>query len=515
MENIPLYKKIELSRLSLKYFVGTVFPNYTFTFAHDLMIEYIEAAILGQIRKLQLRIPPQIGKTTLDAILAPAWAAGVNIDEKIACVSYNKNFASKHNQAFQNIYSSKIYNLIFPNNFCVSNITAKDVAVKRNDKIDFIDGKGKKRGQYTSFGIGSGITGENASLIIVDDLIKDVKQAHSKTRRDSDWDSYNTAIITRMLANSRIIVTGTPWNPDDYMSRILAQPDADEWELCFIPSIKQNKHITIENENWKFELLDIYEKDPRNEGESIWEERRPVKDLIFVKETDPFVFEAMYQVQPPTARQGGQMWFSSLVGREDKVYQETPKIGTGYYIVSFDNNVEPVACTVSFFENRGSMQASKLTFLKEYQIGYKRTDSKKVSYELSEMPIEDICKRIVKDFGATSYVITGDCVLNERAHGMRGKGAASIIRANLQGSDRIPKSNPNHSYSHAICNRAISLGCIVISSDCKQLWAEINSVQADESRHLLKDAKNQYHVLDCLRYSVHLAFNGLFNERMI
>ena len=69
---MEISKKIELSRLSLRYFVGTVFPNYTFTYAHDKMIEYIEAAILGHIRKLQLRIPPQIGKTTLDAIIAPA-----------------------------------------------------------------------------------------------------------------------------------------------------------------------------------------------------------------------------------------------------------------------------------------------------------------------------------------------------------------------------------------------------------------------------------------------------------
>ena len=470
---------------------------------------------MGHIRKLQLRIPPQIGKTTLDAIIAPAWAAGINIDEKIACVSYNKVFAAKHNQAFQNLYISKLYRLIFPNNYCISNISTKESAVKRNDKIDFLDQKGIKRGQYTSFGIGSGITGENASLIIVDDLIKDVKQAHSKSRRDTDWDSYNTSIITRMLASSRIIVTGTPWNPDDYMSRILEQPDAHEWELCFIPAIKQNKHITIENKNWKFELLDLYENDPRNVGESIWEERRPKKDLMFVKETDPFVFEAMYQVQPPTARQGGQMWLSSLVNRESAVFVDNIKLGSGYYIVSFDNNVEPVACTVSFFENYGSMQASKLTFLKEYQIGYPRTDGKKVPYELSETPIEDICKRIIKDFGATSYVITGDCVLNERAHGMKGKGAASIITSNLQGSNRIPKSNPKHQYSHAICNRAISLGGIKVSKECTTLWAEMNSVQSDEERAIQKDAKNQFHVFDCFRYSVHLAFNGMFNERML
>ena len=87
MNTIEIYKqrerelrRIELARLSLRHFIAHIFPNYTFTFAHEMIIETIEAIILGYISKAMVCVPPQIGKSTIVSKIAPIWAAGQDIN---------------------------------------------------------------------------------------------------------------------------------------------------------------------------------------------------------------------------------------------------------------------------------------------------------------------------------------------------------------------------------------------------------------------------------------------------
>lgn len=515
MNTIEIYKarerelrQIELARLSLRHFIAHIFPNYTFTFAHDMIIETIEAIILGHINKAMVCVPPQIGKSTIVSKIAPIWAAGQDINERISVISYSVNLAAKFNKEAQRYYTSDAYREVFPHNYAKKNAPFKNlVAAQKSDLFDFVDSSGNVRGAYSSFGIAGGITGQSVSLCIMDDTIKNAEQAFSLTRRNKDWDTFTTSIKSRMVSGGRIISTATPWHKDDLQNRILAQADANEWEKVFIPALKQNKPVTIENDLWKFELSEIFNKDPRQEGESIWELQRPKQELIKLKELDPFVFEAMYQVQPPSARTGGQMWLHALQKREH-IFMDLPKERGGQYVVSFDNNLDPVSAVVCWFLQEQDPTKSKLWILREYQIGYIRTDGKKVPYAQSETPIEDICSAIKKEFGAPVYIITGDAALNNRAHGLRGGNPTSIIRSNLNGANKIPSHNLGLASSNLLCNRVIMLDNLRISKKCTRLWEEMNSAQSTSDLDIIKDRGSfMLDLFDGMRYAIHLCFD--------
>jgi len=502
-------RKLDLARLSLLHFITYLNPNYTLTWAHRKIIETVEAVILGDLQRAMVCVPPQIGKSTISSIYAPCWAAGQNIDEKIAGISYAISLASRFNKQAQRIYNTNEYRDVFPNNFSAKTIGGKNEGKMRANSFDFLDSKGQVHGAYTSYGIGGGITGESTSLIVLDDTIKNADQAYRANRRDKDWENYTSSIMTRMVSGTRVISTATPWHKDDIQGRILTLPDADKWEKVFIPALRQNKPITIENDNWKFELTDLHNEDPREEGESIWEAQRPREQLLGIKEIDPFVFQAMYQVQPPTARSGGNLWLHSIANREH-LYCDVPKVGGGQYIVSFDNNLEPVSAIVAYWEFHPDFRKCKFWVLKEYQVGYTRTDGKKMAHPSSDTPIEDICAQIRKDFGQSAYIITGDSALHNRAHGAKGGSPSSIIRTNINGANKIPKQNLGLASSYNLCNAVINAGCLLVSKNCPILWREMNEAQSTEDKDIVKDRTyNFLDLFDAMRYGIHTCFEKI------
>src|SRR5699024_10506334 len=54
-----------------------------------------------------------------------------------------------------------------------------------------------KLGQMIATGIGGSITGEGADLMIIDDPIKNSKEARSKTIRDNIWAEWEATLSTR------------------------------------------------------------------------------------------------------------------------------------------------------------------------------------------------------------------------------------------------------------------------------------------------------------------------------
>jgi predicted phage terminase large subunit-like protein len=93
-------------------------------------------------------------------------------------------------------------------------------------------------------GILSGITGNRANGIIIDDPIKGREQANSETVRAKTWDAYEDDLKTRLIPGGWIVLIQTRWHEDDIAGRILPSDwkgesgrilckDGNEWEvLC-------------------------------------------------------------------------------------------------------------------------------------------------------------------------------------------------------------------------------------------------------------------------------------------
>ena len=78
-----------------------------------------------------------------------------------------------------------------------------------------------KVGACISKGLRSGITGNPAELIVIDDPIKDALEANSTVFRDRVWDEWIHAIRTRLAPGAKAIVISTRWHEDDIIGRML------------------------------------------------------------------------------------------------------------------------------------------------------------------------------------------------------------------------------------------------------------------------------------------------------
>jgi hypothetical protein len=168
---------------------------------------------------------------------------------------------------------------------------------------DVPDGSGRKPGGIAAVGIGGALTGRQADVIIVDDPIKDAKQADSKHARDVVKNWFQSVALTRLSKDGIVIVVQTRWHEDD-LSGWLLHNEPDRWEHLNIPA------QAIEN-------------DPLG--------RQPGEYLIDARGFEAADWE---QVKKDV---GGRTWFALYQGNP------TPPEGGIFQREWFDNNRVPVA----------------------------------------------------------------------------------------------------------------------------------------------------------------------------
>jgi hypothetical protein len=282
----------ELSRRQFKRFVAATKPDYVFNWHHDLLIEYLQMFIDGEIRKLMVFMPPQHGKSELTSRRLPADLLGVNPNLKIVGCSYSSSLSSSFNRDVQRIICDETYSDIFPDTTLNSSnvrTSAKGSFLRNADIFEVVG----KAGFYKSVGVGGSLTGTPVDIGIIDDPVKDVVEANSLTYRARVWDWYNGVFTTRLHNDSQVLITQTRWHEDDLSGRILRQKDAKDWTILTLPGILMNggKH----------------EKDPREIGEALWPNRHNAKKLLNFQEQSPRLFQAMYQ-QDPKPFEGGLVY---------------------------------------------------------------------------------------------------------------------------------------------------------------------------------------------------------------
>ena len=256
--------------------------------------QFYQDVIDGKQPRLMIFAPPRSGKSELFSRRFPAWAFGRNPDLQMIACSYSADLASRMNRDVQRIMDDEIYHSIFPN----SSLNEKRIATVsgqplRNSEIFEIAGY---RGAYRSAGVGGGITGMGADIAIIDDPVKDAKEANSQTVRDSVWDWYTTTLYTRLSPKSGVLLGMTRWHEDDLAGRLIEEMKngGDQWRIVKFPAIAE------EDEAY------------RKEGEPLHPERFDLERLSKIrKAVGSQAWNALYQ-QRPSSKGGGIIkgeWF--------------------------------------------------------------------------------------------------------------------------------------------------------------------------------------------------------------
>jgi predicted phage terminase large subunit-like protein len=307
---------IKWASQSLIGFTTFTKPDFQVSWHHALTAKYLMKWIKGDIQNLIISEPPRHGKTELASLRTPAFIHGRNPNARIISTSYGDTLASKNNRAVQKIIDSEAYRLLFPStklNGDRGNM-AKGRYLRNSSEFEIVN----HLGTYRSAGIGGGITGTGADYLLIDDPIKNQKQAESEVYREEVWNWWLSTALTRLEKDSKALLIMTRWHEDDLAGRLLEQAESDpnalQWTELRLPAIKED---------------DSNPEDPREIGDALWPEKYPIERLEMLRNTlGPRWFESLFQ-QNPTALEGGIIknswiqYYTELQAKFEKLIMST------------------------------------------------------------------------------------------------------------------------------------------------------------------------------------------------
>jgi hypothetical protein len=72
--------------------------------------------------------------------------------------------------------------------------------------------------------------------MVIDDPIKDRREADSETYRQAVWDWWTDVASTRLAPGAPVVLILTRWHEDDLAGRLLAAEDGHLWKVLRIPA---------------------------------------------------------------------------------------------------------------------------------------------------------------------------------------------------------------------------------------------------------------------------------------
>ncbi len=260
--------KRELARRRLLDFIKYNFPEYRVNWHHRLLIDKLEAVERGEIKRLIVTMPPRHGKSEVCSIQLPAWYIGRNPEKNIIATSYSSDLATDFGRQVRNLVDTPEYKGIFEARL------AEDSMARGRWNTD-------KDGAYFAVGVGGAVTGRGADLLLIDDPIKNRKDADSQVVRDAVWDWYTSTARTRLSPTGAQVVIQTRWHEDDLAGRLLRSENADKWVVLDLPAIATK------------------DEEFRKEGEALWADQYSLESLLETKkDIGPYDWSALYQQRP-------------------------------------------------------------------------------------------------------------------------------------------------------------------------------------------------------------------------
>jgi predicted phage terminase large subunit-like protein len=280
-----------LSRKRLLPFVEKFNPDYNAGWVHKDVCKRLEQfsrdVVDQKSPRLMLFMPPRHGKSTLASVSFPAWHLGRNPEHEFISCSYSGSLAMGFSRKVRQVLREPTYKAVFKTRLDPDSQSAEAWLTTGG-------------GGFVAAGVGGGITGKGAHVLVIDDPVKNREDAESQNNRDANWDWYTSTAYTRLAPGGGVLVILTRWHDDDLAGRLLksALQGGDEWEVVRYPAIAE------EDEEF------------RKAGEALHPERYSVEALRRIeKAVGPRDWSALYQQNP--VADDGQYFTRGMVNYYD------------------------------------------------------------------------------------------------------------------------------------------------------------------------------------------------------
>jgi predicted phage terminase large subunit-like protein len=153
---------------------------------------------------------------------------------KVIGVSYGSDLSKKFGRRMRSIVKQLKFNGLFNTALSSDNAAADEWSLANTS-------------EYMGGGILSGITGNRADFIPIDDPIKGRQEADSEVTRKRTIEAYQDDILTRLKPGGSLMITQTRWHMADLAGSILPESyngesgmidcrDGNQWEVICIPA---------------------------------------------------------------------------------------------------------------------------------------------------------------------------------------------------------------------------------------------------------------------------------------
>lgn len=193
------------------------------------LCRHLMEVTLGLRRRKVFQMPPRHGKTFLTATVFPFHYLTTHPRREVIYVAHSDDFAAEQGEQLRNMIED--HGAEFG--------IGVSKASKAKDDFSIVDLDGRPTGgSFRTFGIGNGIHGRGCSLLILDDLFKNVEQALSASMREQRWRTYTSSLHTRLTPDGAVVSIGTPLHEDDWFGRArAAEADGgDAWDWVHLPA---------------------------------------------------------------------------------------------------------------------------------------------------------------------------------------------------------------------------------------------------------------------------------------
>lgn len=249
-------------------------PVFVWNWAYQTLIQrHVQMILNGQTDRLILTVPPRHGKSEMVTVRLPVYC--MERDETFRAIvgAYSQSLARK--------FSRKSRKLARERGILLSREASNvdDWETETNAPVP---------GGMRAAGVGVGITGMGANGGIIDDPVKNRKEANSEVYREAVWDWYKDDVSTRLEPLAFLIVIMTRWHEDDMAGRLIREEgrsdEGGQWTVINLPALAEADDLL-----------------GRREGEALCPERYDEVALARIKKTLGDSFNALYQGRPTAA----------------------------------------------------------------------------------------------------------------------------------------------------------------------------------------------------------------------
>lgn len=266
---------------------------FTMGWPIEAIAEHLQAVVDGDLTRLIINIPPRMGKSSITSVAFPAWTWAQGHDSptsgpgvQFLHASYAQQLSLRDSVKCRRLIESPWYRERWGERFKLTG--------DQNTKTRFDNSRG---GSRLSTSVGSALTGEGGSIIVVDDP-NAAQEAFSEATIEATIEWWDGALSTRLNdpKTGAFVVIQQRLSEEDLTGHILSK-DVGDWCHLMLPMRYEKDRSFVNTLGWE---------DPREEeGELLWPERMGEKEVALLeRQLGPWGAAGQLQ-QRPEPKGGG------------------------------------------------------------------------------------------------------------------------------------------------------------------------------------------------------------------